>query len=154
MSSVFSHATLNHMTSYNTRIQVSTDYETWKEVACRSSSVTPGGGDRGQGQIHDFCSDSPRIGIGRLEPVTLDINLIYTEEETEGFDLLEGFFKNRTEIYMRYRPKEQDGGSWQFVGSGFMTTVLPPEADATSADLLQTTVTWYGAELVLQTAAT
>jgi len=142
------------MTSKNTRIQLSSDFETWKEVACRSSSVTPGGGDRGQGQIHDFCADAPRIGVGRLEPVTLDINLIYTEEESEGFDLLEGFLKGWEPVYIRYRPKEQDGGSWQFVGYGYITACLPPEADATSSDLLQTTATFYGSELVLQTAAT
>ena len=146
--------TEGQMTSKHTTLEVSTDNANWTDISCSSNSFDPSGGEHMFGSTHVFCGHNPLIGLGKKEVVEATVRIVYTEEESEAADLIDGFVTNQTPVWIRHRPKGAVAGAWEFVGKGYFLTPINPSTDATSADILTKEVRWVGSELPMGPQAT
>ena len=99
------------------------------------------------GSSHVFCEHIPLVGLGKREPLEATVRIIYTEEESEAADLIDGFFTNQTRVYLRWRPAGSAAGNWEWTTRGYFTGPVVPAGDATSADILTVEVPWFGADI-------
>ncbi len=140
--------TTGHISAVNATVEVSTDNATWKDISGSANSISPDGGERMTGEAYTLGdTDTALIAVGKKQPISLKLRIIYTEETDEAAYLLDGYYDNKTYVYLRYRPKGKQVGAWQFVGRGYFTTPIVPEADSGSADILMVEATWFGTEL-------
>jgi len=139
--------TVGHMTAKHSYIEVSHDGATWTGINGSVSAVTPSGGDHMTGTLHVFGGHWPLIGIGKRNPSSWTIRYPYTEVENEFTDLVDGYFENQDPVYIRWRPKGNAAGNWQFVGWGYFLNPVHPASDSTTGDLLANEVTWFGTEV-------
>ena len=139
--------TIGHMTSKHSTLEVSKDGVNYTDLGNSTNSFAPAGGSHGVGSTHTFTGTTPVVGLGRKEPITATIRMVYTEVDGEAADLFDGFFNNQDEIWVRYRPKGAAVGSWEFVGRGYCPDPIVPASDATSSDIIVKEVTWFGTEL-------
>ena len=146
--------TEGQITGKHVCFQISADGVTWTASLDGSiSGVAPSGGDSMTGSTHTFEGHNPIIGIGKNEPVTLDVTFIYTEVGGEAADLIDGYKVNQDLCWIRYRPNCVSG-NWEFVGKGYWTTAVTPTTDATTGDIVSGTATWFGGALERQSATT
>ncbi|MBU0847017.1 hypothetical protein KKH23_07475 [Patescibacteria group bacterium] len=145
--------TEGQITSKHVILEVSTDGIDWSaDLSGDATVVTPSGGESMTGSTHTFEGHYPLVGIGKHNPVSLDITYPYTEVDNETADLIDGFFVNETMCWVRYRPAGT--GGWTFTGQGYFVTPITPTTDATTADIIANTVTWFGAKLERGAATT
>ena len=140
--------TTGHLSAVNATIEVSTDNATWTDISGSANSVSPDGGERMTGEGYTLGStDTALIAIGKKQPIALKLRIIYTEETDEAAYLIDGYYDNKTYVYLRYRPKGASVGAWQFVGRGYFTKPVVPPSDSGSADILMVEENWWGVEL-------
>ena len=143
------------ITAKHSTLEVAADCLNYLDISGSSNSFDPGGsGAHMTGSTHTFAEHLPLIGLGKKEPVTATIRIVYTEEDNEAADIIDGFFTNQTLHCLRWRPAGAGAGNWQFIGRGYFITPITPAGDATSGDIITVEVTWFGAELPMSPQAT
>ena len=142
--------TVGEMTSKHSTLEVSADQVdayadvvNWTHLGGSANSVTPGGGEHMTGSSHTFTGHDPVIGIGKRNPITHTVRIVYTEEESEAADLIDGFYENQTKVWLRHKPGGDDGHG-VFVVRGWFTGRVEPPTDATSGDILLVEVPFFG----------
>lgn len=157
-----SEQTTGQITSKHSTLEVSSDQVAaysdvgnWIDLSGSVSAFEPTGGASMTGSTHTYGPHHlPLIGIGKREPVEATVRIIYTEEDAEATDLIDGFAENQTLVWLRHRPKGAVAGAWEFVGRGYFTERPKVAPDATSADILLCEVPWFGRELDLRVSGT
>ena len=144
-----------HMTSKHSTIEVSTDEGVnYTDISCSANAFEPNPGAHMTGSAHVFCEPLPLVALGNIEPSEATLRLIYTEDEGEAVDLIEGFVTNQTKVWLRWRPKGPGAGNWEWTGGGYFTTLPIPAGDSDSGDILAVEVPWFGVGLTSAPQAT
>lgn len=146
--------TTGQMTAKHSTLEVSTDNVIWTDISCSASAFEPNPGGHMTGSGHVFCAPLPLVGIGNIEPTEATVKIMYTEDESEAADLIEGFFTNQTFVYLRWRPAGAGAGNWEWSGGGYFTGPPIPAGDSDSGDLLTVEVPFFGAGLTRAAQAT
>lgn len=111
----------------NVVIEWSTNSSDWVDVSGEANSVEPSGGAVISGEVYTGASDAPIIGVGKDEPIEVDINVVYTESTAEGFVELYTLKTNRTPMRLRYAPKGTATGNYRWTThTGYVVECLPP----------------------------
>lgn len=140
--------TTGSITGKDMTIQVSTDGVTYTDISGSTNNVEPGGGTRKTGSQHTFEGDTPLVGAGKKEATTVKMKIIYTEDAGEAAALIKDYHDNNTPCYLRYRPKGDTAGNWQFTGGpGYFTTPVFPKLDSDNATPVLVDTSWFGPEL-------
>lgn len=143
------------MTAQDSTLEVAADCVNYLNISGSSNSFDPGGsGAITTGFVNTFGSLYPAIGLGKFEPVTATVRIIYSEVPNEAADIVDGFLRNKTLHCLRWRPAGSGAGNWQFVGRGYFINPITPAGDATSSDILTVEVTWFGDQLPMSPQAT
>jgi hypothetical protein len=96
-------------------------------------------------------SDTPTLGspralilLGNFEPTDVTVNILYTEvASTEAFLIVEGAFKNKTQVTLKWLPKGTGAGNntIETMDIGYITSLDYPAIDSTSADAIMASFT-------------
>jgi hypothetical protein len=123
-------------------LEMSTDTTTWTDYSGVFNKIKPKGGNRKSGSVHTATGDKPVLTVGKKEPVSLDVDVLYTEVSTELFTLVDGWKDNATPVYMRWTAKGTATGNYRYTtDAGYITDVPPPAGDVDKADPLVVTFT-------------
>jgi len=136
--------TVQHMTSKDLEMHVSTDGGEWTDISGSASSFSPSGGERETGQAYTAGDADPVVGIGPKAPGSGTITIIYTEESNEATDLIDGYYENGTYLYLRARPRGSTVAYWQWRSKGYFVGPTVPVVDSSSGDVLVVEVPWHG----------
>jgi len=142
------------MTSKHSALAVAADCLNYTDISGSSNKFDPTGGGHMVGSTHTFEGDQALVNLGKIENYTGTITAIYTEEDSEAADLLQGFYENQTRICVRHRPAGDGAGNWEWIFSIFITGPVVPTTDATSGDILIKDVPWVGTLLSFGPQAT
>ena len=110
---------------------------TWHDVSGAVTTVTPGGGERTTGEAYTLDGDTASLTKGKREPVEITVNVLYTEG-TVAPDMLGDmwdYYEAGSANYFKYYPQGSSNWCWTS-DAGYITTMTPPEADASSGDPL------------------
>ena len=146
--------TAEQMTSKHSTLEVAADCLNYIDISGSSNKFSPSGGADMTGSTHAFEGSSPMTAIGRKEPHSGTLTVIYTEVDVEAADLLQGFHENQERICVRYRPQGPGAGNWEWIYSVHITEDVTPESDATTGDILIKDVPWFGVLLSFGPQAT
>lgn len=114
---------------------ISPDGSTWTEVAGHGSSVASSGGDRAVGEQNTFDSALPIIKGGDRASTDVTVRFVYTEDAAEPFDVARTAHEGTDpEFWVQYRPKT--GGNWFKTGSGIIATLLYPQGEAGTGEVV------------------
>jgi hypothetical protein len=86
-------------------IEVSTDGSTWTDISGSANAVTPGTQTQMTGTIYTGQGRVAIVTSGKLEPLEVEVRIVYTEESGEGFAFIRPEFEAGDRIYFRYSPK-------------------------------------------------
>jgi len=129
-------------------IEVSEDGTTWTDISGYANSVKPDGGERDTGALYTFDGDTAVVTAGKRKPQTIEMDIVYTEGANDITAMLQGWYENKTLVYLRYAPKGMTTGNWQFQGQGYVVSPIQPEGDATSSDAVLVTVKFVVSAMV------
>src|SRR5512138_502700 len=91
------------------KVEISTNGSSWTDISGHSAKVTPSGGDRQTGQAYTFDGEDPIVKVGKKNPREMRVDIIYTEETNDAFEVARAQFEaaGGGAMYVRYSP---DGG--------------------------------------------
>lgn len=123
-------------------LELSTNNSDWTDYCGTFNKIKPKGGDRKSGAVHTACGDKPVMTVGKKEPVSLEVDIVYTEVSTELFTVADGWKDNATAVYMRWTVKGTATGNYRYTtDAGYITECPPPAGDADKADPVVVTFT-------------
>lgn len=122
------------------KLEVSLNGTVWTDISGVATKVTPGGGDQQIGTQFTADGGVPLVtNSNKLEAVTLQADIVYTEQSGEAFQVVYGQYAGADKrIYMRYAPKGGASGNKRYVCANDAGTAipvpiqscLPPEVEA------------------------
>lgn len=142
--------TTDAMSAVDATIEVSLNGSTWTDISGSANSITPGSQTRMTGTAYTFDGDLAIVTSGKREPMEVEVSILYTEADGEGFATIRPEFEDGDRIYFRYSPKgvgataravftaSNDGAT---AGSVVISSLDWPTADAASADPVAVTFT-------------
>ena len=130
-------------------LEVSTDGATYTDISGEGNTIEPGEQTRMVGSAFSFDCDTAIITSGKREELEVAVNVIYTEETGEAFDLLELAFVANDNVWLRWYPQGKLNPNYQFdVVKGILSSFQSPQIDAGSADPLLAAFTVTANEIV------
>lgn len=134
------------VSSADVKIEVSTNGSTWTNVSGAAGTVEPSGGNKITSESYTFDGDDPIVTTGKNEPFEMKITAVYTEGASDLFEIARPVYESGGAFYVRYSPKGGATGDFQYTtAAGRLTDLTYPSTDASSADPIQTGITWRGA---------
>ncbi len=119
----------------NAKIEFSTNASDWVDISGVTNKIDPSGYAVKSGEVWTADGDDPIIGVGKNEPLEVDVTVVYTENSTEGYLYMHGYKVNKTAIKLRWAPKGGTTGSYRYTtGTGYVIECLPPGGDVDSGD--------------------
>lgn len=113
----------------------STNGSSWTEFSGFASQVSIGGGDRQSGSKFTFDGDTAIITRGKREPIEVTVSVVYTEGASDIFEIVRAAYENGTDLYVRWLPKGNTTGNFQFsTSAGIAKSVPYPVGEAGSGD--------------------
>lgn len=108
----------------------------WTDIGGSSNEVKPDGFDRNTGEAFTFVGDSAVRTRGKKKGGTVNVKVLYTENDAEAFLLLYNAFLDGENVQIRWAPAGGATGDLQFTSDaqGFIEKALPPGGAAESAD--------------------
>ena len=108
----------------------------WTDVTGQGASIAIGGGVRSHGEQNTMgTEDKPLVGHGKLSARTLTCRFVYTEEDTEGFEVVRALHEaHGGTMYVQYRVKAS--GVWYKTGKAMCESLLLPGGEAGSGDII------------------
>lgn len=109
------------------KIEISPDGTNWTDISGQANSVTPSGGDQQTGETFTADGDSPIVtNSNKTAAQTLEINIVYTEQSSEGFQIVRNAFESSDKrIYARYSPRGGQSGEKRYVCANAANTAIP-----------------------------
>ena len=139
------------------KVEVSLDGADWTDISGHEQSVDAPAQKRisGEGYTHD--GDTALIAGGKREPVEVTVNIVYTEEAADAFEVARALFEadDGTAMYVKWSPAGGSGGDAEYsTGAGEIVSFMYPPTDASSGDPIMTAFTVKCAALTQSTVAT
>lgn len=88
---------------------------TWNDISGVANSVEVSGGDRSAGEVYTADGDTPLIGYGKREPIDVEANIVYSDNSTEAWAMLEPLYVAGTNLRLRWAVNGLATGSFRFV---------------------------------------
>ncbi len=106
------------------------------EVTLEMSSVTNSGGERTTGSVAVSTRARPHTGVGKQQPATLSMRLIFTTGGTDFVSVMKPKADAATKMWfllLPYREGTATDTAFAF-GPGYITNLKAPDVDAASGD--------------------
>lgn len=105
------------------------------DLSGHACSIAPSGGERETGEAYTFTGDTALVGYGKRPPTDYTIRVLYTEVNTDPFQVIRAAYENATACYLRVSPKGGQAGEWLWTSSqGIFSLVPEPAGEANSGD--------------------
>lgn len=129
-------------------IEYSTNGSDYTDISGYANSVTVSGGELQTGNAFTFDGDHPIIKAGKFNPITVDVDILFTESSTGAYGVLRGYFEAKTQIYLRWSPDGGAGGDRRFTTSiGYITNMPIPGGTAEGGDPLAVSMSFECADI-------
>lgn len=128
--------TTAEMSGVNAQIEVSSDGAAWTDVSGSANKVDPGDQSRMTAEDYTFDGDQALITRGKLEPMEISVQAIYTETAGEAFEFLRALHETTggSDCYVRWSPGGGNSGDYLFTSlKGQLATFQYPAAEAGEA---------------------
>jgi len=118
------------------KLEISINNADWTDISGESQSVEGTEQTRISGEGYTFDGDTAIIKGGKREPLELTIVIVYTEEDSEAYEVAREIFETEgcgTDFYVRYSPRGGNAGDEQITtGTGSLISFTYPPMDATA----------------------
>lgn len=107
------------------------------DISGSTQSVSVPGQSRMSGESYTFDGDYAIIRTGKREPLEITFNIVYTDENTEAFEIARGIFETidcDSEVCVVWSPAGGGVGDQEFTASGYLINFQYPPVDASSGD--------------------
>ena len=129
---------------------------TWTDISGVLNKVSVSGPDRSTGEAYTASGDNPLITYGKLGPVEVTVDVVYSEVATEAFKVLWDLHvaAGGTDIWVRWTPKGTATGDYRYTGGkGVLTKVTPPQGDVGSGSPVMGSMSIKSVSLTQATAS-
>lgn len=119
------------------KVEISTDGTAWTDISGHAFRVTPSASSRNQGQAYTFDGENPIVKVGKKQPQTVRVDIIYTEQTADAYEVARAAYESAGggTLYVRWSPAGGGSGDKQLSsGSGFVQEFGYAEIDAESND--------------------
>jgi hypothetical protein len=133
-----------------------TGTSTWTDISGTSNKVSVSGPDRASGEAYTAAGDNPILTAGKLGPVEVTVDSVYSEVTGEAFKVLWDLHVavGGSDIWARWTPKGTTTGDYRFTsGKGIITKCPPPQGDVGDGKPVMFGFTIKAASLTQATAA-
>ena len=120
-------------------VSYSTDGVAFADASGFANTVEVSGGERNAGEVYTADGDTAIVTFGKLAPVDITYNCVFTAGATDPFERLRGYHQtaNGAQVIFRFAPEGGSGaGAISFTGTGKITEGPWLGGDASSADPL------------------
>jgi hypothetical protein len=118
------------------QVEVSTDGTTYTDISGSTQSVEGTEQAKMSGEAYTFDGKGAIIKGGKLEPLELTFNIVYTEVNTEAYEIARSVFEQdgcEDVLYVRWSPSGGTVGTNQLSANGPVVNFTYPPVDASSA---------------------
>lgn len=138
--------TTGAMSGANAKVEYSIDIgtPTWVDISGFAATVSVSGGEQITGNQQTFMGNSAIVtGANKVEPVTIEVTVVYTDTDSEPFDALFDRFMSTTKTAaVRYSPNGGASGDEQYTTANDagtdvevpIVTCNPPDTEAASGE--------------------
>lgn len=99
----------------NVVLEVSYMGGTWADISGVANSVEVSGGDRITGEAYTADGDRPIVLFGKLEPLDVEANIVFSDNSTEAWSVLEPHYVAGTNLRLRWTVGGSNTGSYRFM---------------------------------------
>lgn len=117
-------------------VEWSTDGSAYNSASGYGVAVEPSGAERDVGEQHTFEGDTPIVGTGKLSAADVTLRAVYTQTDSEFFDVMFDAKENDSDIWIRYSMFGGASGDKQYTVQGKCVMCTPPGGEAGSADIV------------------
>lgn len=124
------------ISAVDAKIEVSANGTTWTDISGAGSRIDAGTQARMTGTGYTFDGDTPIITYGKREPITITVEIYYSEA-LGAFETLRAIHEteNGGDIYVRWQPIGTGTGKAIYAtGKAKLASFAYPSLDAASAD--------------------
>ena len=117
------------------KLEGSTNNADWTDLSGSAQSISGTEQGRNAGEGYTFEGDTAVIAAGKRTPIDLVVQVIYTESDTEAYDIVRAQFETACggDYYIRWSPKGGDVGEDRLTtAKGILTSFTYPPMDATA----------------------
>lgn len=128
--------TTGAMNTIGGKVELSTDgVPNWTDISGFINMVDPGEGVRQTGTIFTADGDTPILGGGKREVMSLLVNIAYTEGASEPFTVVLAVFEaGDSDIQVRWSPAGGDSTEYQYTtDQGIISNFSYPNVDPNTA---------------------
>lgn len=131
----------------------STNGSDFTDVSGFGVAVEPSGAERAFSEQHTFEGDTPIVGTGKLSAADVTVRAVYTQVDSEFFDVMYDAKVNDSDIWIKYSTFGGTSGDKEYVIKGKCVMCTPPAGDAGSADTVLFEARVVGAQYTEQAVA-
>ena len=138
-------------------VGISVNGTVWTDISGHAAKVTPGGGDRQQGKAYTFDGEYPIVKVGKMNERQTRIDIIYTEEAADAYEVARGQFiaAGGGTMYARWSPGGGEVGDKIYTtDAGFVQDFSYPEVDSEATGPLKAYFVIQHATITPSTLAT
>jgi hypothetical protein len=149
--------TTNEMSGAAAQVEISTNGSVWTDISGHEQSVQLPPQTRASGVRYTHDGDTAVITFGKREPVEITVNILYTEEATDGFEVLRAQHETAGggAVYLRWSPAGGSGGDFQYAtGATKLSQFQYPPVDAEDAQPIAVSFAVMAASITKSTIAT
>ena len=99
----------------NVVLEVSYMAGTWADISGVANAVEVSGGDRITGEAYTADGDRPIVLFGKLEPIDVEARIVFSDNSTEAWSVLEPCYVNGTNLRLRWIVGGSITGSYRFM---------------------------------------
>src|SRR3990172_3846607 len=122
-------------------VEISVNGSAWTNISGHANKVTPGGGDRQSGKAYTFDGERPIVKVGKMNERTTRVDIIYTEQTADAFEVARAQFEavGGGTMYVRWSPAGGQAGEFLYTSDvGFVQDFMYPEVDSEGTGPLRT----------------
>ncbi len=133
------------------QVEYSTDGVAFTDISGFANTVEVDGGERSAGEVYTADGDIAILTFGKLAPVDIAYNCVFTEGATDPFERFRGYHQTAdgSQVVLRFSPAGGAGtGKIAFTGTGKITEAPWLGGDAGSPDPLMFSTTVRAASIL------
>lgn len=123
------------------KVEISINGTQWTNISGHSAKVSPGGGDRQAGKAYTFDGEYPIVKVGKKNERQTRVDIIYTEETADAFEVARAQFNaaGGGVMYARWSPGGGVAGDFLYTtDAGFVQDFSYPEVDSEATGPIKT----------------
>lgn len=119
----------------NAVIEFTTDGTNYVNISGVMNKLEYSGGNRAQGEAYTGSADTPVIAVGKREPITLAMDMVYSEATADYYTTFETYYTAGTPLKIRWAPKGGATGNFRYTAdTGYILSFTPPQGEYSSGD--------------------